>query len=218
MEAPPTVGQAIGVLKLASQWEMETGRLWAVKHLESLEFEEFHPALRLKLGRKFGVEGWIKTAVSALLQYPLKFLEEQHTQWLGFPVYVVLARCREALESERRLVALIPLDISNELLYRPLEGCTDHHQCSRVWKSVWWERIGKMILHPNALLGWDFRDVKRKLKGIEFNGMNDGCRDTAIKEVLASRALDIDEAYIDEVLKMLNSGKIEAERSDVDLE
>ncbi|PSR71727.1 hypothetical protein PHLCEN_2v12401 [Hermanssonia centrifuga] len=202
----------ISILKIASQWDMLESRKWAIANISQLEYGIVPSALALKLGRHYAVDQWIRPAVVDLVRSPLRTLEEVHKQWLGFGVYDVIARTREALEGERKLLALVPMDIKSDDLRS--KNCESHGECSSIWKKDWKTYIGQRLLNPNWMFSLHMDRVEGELRNVKFEGMDRGCLDTAITAVIESGALDIQDRYIDMALEMLLT-EVPIEMSDV---
>ncbi len=69
-------------------------------------------------------------------------------------------------------------------------------------------RIGRLtlargLLNPNWIFLLHMDRVKGELRNVKFEGMDQGCLDTAITAVIESRALEIQDRYIDMALEVL---------------
>ena len=92
----------VNILKLSSLWDINVGRQYAISYLDALTL---HPARRLELSRMFHVHKWVEPAVRALLQMTFKSLSAENATQIGFHMYIMLCKTKEALEYERKLAA-----------------------------------------------------------------------------------------------------------------
>ncbi len=178
---------------------MENAKEWAIVHMEQLGNLVVHPALRLRLGRQYNITAWIRPALDSLVRQSLASLKPIHTEWLGYNSYQIIARTREALEGEYKLLACTPMD--NTKLRGP--DCTTHQMCVNTWRADWRKHIGQRILHPQWSYRLDLEDVEEALKALEFAGMDSECRLAAVKGVVESGALSIEGLIIGKAVQML---------------
>lgn len=200
-EPPPySLEYLVAVLKLSSQWDMEGGRRWAIANITQLGSDVPAP-LRLRLGRQYNIEPWIKPAIRGLLSFTttLQMLRLRGSKWLSFEEYEVIACAREGLESERKLLALVPLAIDDH----KAADCTNHQECIRVWKAQWRKHIGDVMLHPNWMQALTFLEAETKLHGLHFVGMTPSCREKTRQIIVDSGAFRVESQYIDRVYDKL---------------
>ncbi|KIM34973.1 hypothetical protein M413DRAFT_49537, partial [Hebeloma cylindrosporum] len=62
----------------------------------------------------------------------------------GLQAYAILAQAREAIDHEVRLIAACTPPFVSD----PSWKCTNHALCTKAWKDVWWNIIGRALLHP----------------------------------------------------------------------
>ena len=190
------------MLKLSTQWGMTGSRKWAIANIEAMGWR-FPAALSLRLGRQYDYEKWINPALRRLLGHTgtLRSMRSEQSKWLTFAEYELIACAREALENEKKLLALSPLEIDAKRdPLGDLKGsdCVSHQECVRVWKAQWKKHIGEPMLHPEMLFALSFDDAKEKLQEHPFKGMTKSCRDLCVQRVLDSRAFDITERFVEQ--------------------
>lgn len=144
-----------------------------------LDLMHMQPARRIELARMFSIHDWVRPAMSALLKTELVNLGDADQQMLGQKVYSTLAKARERLERERKLVAAMPppMDIAESW------ECHSHDQCRAVWKDVWWRVIAKEVLHPTKPL--PFSEAPDLVARTDFKGMTPSCKEDMVAVVRA---------------------------------
>jgi hypothetical protein len=156
---------------------VSSGVAYATHYLDSLDMR---PARRIELARMFSIHDWVRPAVTTLLRMEMADLSDVDQQQLGPRVYSVLAKAREKLERERKLVAAMPPPMKVAESWE----CRSHEQCKAVWKEVWWRVIAKEILHPTRPL--PFSEAPDLIARTEFKGMTLSCKQDIIGEVQAN--------------------------------
>ncbi|KAH7919742.1 hypothetical protein BV22DRAFT_998470, partial [Leucogyrophana mollusca] len=71
---------------------------------------------------------------------------ENHERMIGFKTYIILAKAKEFVEHERKLIASIPPPMA---FVQPLE-CQQHNDCRAAWRELWWKKVAKAMLHPTV--------------------------------------------------------------------
>ncbi|KAG6913414.1 hypothetical protein DXG01_007016 [Tephrocybe rancida] len=134
------------VLKVCHLWNVEHGQEYAISELNMMRL----PAPRmLQLGGRFSVRQWIVGAMETLLTTPFLILTDVNFEEIGLKVLSILAKSREAMEKERRIIALTPPHSSD----MPAGyGCYNHSSCKKIWVDIWFKRISMDILHPHTPL------------------------------------------------------------------
>ncbi|KAF8063979.1 hypothetical protein FPV67DRAFT_1420405, partial [Lyophyllum atratum] len=117
---------------------------------------------------------------------------------LGFRVYVILAKAKEAMEVERRKVAAVPPSVPAFPSWNV--KCESHARCRSTWKDVWMKKIAKEILHPTQALQFEVGVLVELIERTEFPGMSTGCKEEMvgiIRDVGLYNTLVIDKAAED---------------------
>ena len=153
---------------------VSSGVAYATHYLDHMHMQ---PARRIELARMFSIHDWIRPAMSALLNTELVNLGDADQQRLGQKVYSILAKARERLERERKLVAAMPPPMSIAESWE----CHSHDQCRTVWKDVWWRVIAREILHPTKPLA--FSEAPDFIARTDFRGMTPSCKQDMVVEV-----------------------------------
>lgn len=144
---PPPVPERllINVLKLSNRWLISEGQNYAILFLDK---QILHPARRLELSRMYQINAWVKPAFEALVRMELRSLPSSDVNRIGFTAYVILAKAREAIDYQRKLVAAVPHTMTFTESYK----CAEHDRCKESWNKTWWRKLGKQLLHPTKPL------------------------------------------------------------------
>ena len=86
-------------------WFIEDGIKFAQHWLE----QRIIPATeRLKLAKLYEIRDWVAPAVQELLQTPLSSLSNGDLDHINIRLYSIIARAKEAIENQRKLMAACP--------------------------------------------------------------------------------------------------------------
>ena len=97
---------------------------------------------------------------------------------MGFRVYVILAKAKEAMERERKLTSAYPPPMTESW------ECEKHDKCRTVWKEIWWKKVARQLLHPTKPLL--FHETVGYISGIEHSGMTPSCKTMMLEKVTTS--------------------------------
>jgi hypothetical protein len=147
----------------------------------------------LEIAVEYRVPQWLSPAIKGLMDVPLRSLTDVDATRLGLKVYSIIARAKEMLEAERRLIAAFPPPLSDDTAFRSWT-CADHGTCRRVWRNVWWSSIARTILHPNNPL--PLEDGITCILTTPFSGMTDECKGDKVLEMTAAGGLNRTELQI----------------------
>ncbi|OCH85755.1 hypothetical protein OBBRIDRAFT_784424 [Obba rivulosa] len=199
-EAPPhALDYLIAVLKLSSQWDLPSGRRWALHHLQDIQ-NQIPAALQLKLARMYNIEDWIRPALARLVRTPLKNLTFEDRGFLGPEAVFFIARVREGLENLRKTIAVVAPEIENK---RSPDCSTSQHQvCMRVWSDAWFRKITRKLIHPHPLVAMHMFEGIDQVKKLDLSGMTPGCRERAISFVEVVNAFAEENHLIDQAVQM----------------
>ncbi|KAJ6593135.1 hypothetical protein B0H19DRAFT_1245939 [Mycena capillaripes] len=131
------------LLKLADKWDIDAAKTHTIKILQKMTLA---PSRCLRLAGMFTIDEWVEPAVTEILSNKLTALTYNDVEDLGLRVYVLLVKAQDLLETENRRTALVPL----EMVKDPAWQCQNHTSCQRVWSKIWFEQIGRKLLHPNS--------------------------------------------------------------------
>nr|GAT42661.1 predicted protein [Mycena chlorophos] len=148
---PANEQKYLNILAFADRWEITPARKYAIYALEHLE-PPLRAARRLELARIHTILLWVRPAVEDLMQLPLSFLDPPELMSFGGVILRRLLRAYEfrTLELERTAQLVPQLSKWDEQEY----GCPKerHQRCIDAWDRVWWEQVGRPLLHPHRLL------------------------------------------------------------------
>ena len=69
---------------------------------------------------------------------------------MGPKVLLVIAKAREAMDDERKLLAAYPPKLPT---HYPSAWCSLHTTtCEKIWAEVWWKTVSRSLLHPREPL------------------------------------------------------------------
>lgn len=174
---PYTLQKLADILKVSTQWEVESGRVWAIHHLETTP--SVPASLRLHLARRYAVPNWIEPAFRDLVfNISLGDLRGDDFTHLGYPVYILISKLKEAIEQERRVVAYLAPDCRTHNA-----ACTNSDRCSLIWRETWWLKIGRRLLNPEASQAMPFEAGPDVVRSLEWAGMTAGCRERMVEIV-----------------------------------
>ncbi|KAJ6479429.1 hypothetical protein C8R47DRAFT_1047272 [Mycena vitilis] len=165
-QSPPTVTHAVQMIKI---------RCW-----------DFHPAQLICLSYKHSTRVWYELAFSRLVSMDLRSLNAEQVEWLGFDMYVVVARLKEAMDRQRRILASDPplfeadpdpkggsvFDVNRGIPHS--RECTNHPGCAQDWYTAWWCGMARFLLDGHCALS--YTESIRQFQLMEFGNMNPLCR------------------------------------------
>ncbi|KAJ7146578.1 hypothetical protein C8R44DRAFT_600290, partial [Mycena epipterygia] len=123
--------------------------------------------------RAFTITDWVEPAVREILDDPLTKLTDDDLKSIGLKVYSMLVKAKELLDVETRRTALVPPPMGKD----PAWECQDHASCLSVWPKIWFERIGKKLLHATTPLKLSEIHIEvSKEETLMYPGLSDHCR------------------------------------------
>ncbi|KAJ7936584.1 hypothetical protein B0H13DRAFT_2303631 [Mycena leptocephala] len=99
----------------------------------------------LKLSDIFAIPDWVRPAVKKILSDNLSRLTDDDLRAIGWKVYSMLVKAKEIQDAETRRIAFVPPTMAKD----PSWECQNHASCLSVWPKVWFEKIGRELLHPD---------------------------------------------------------------------
>jgi hypothetical protein len=158
------------LLKLSDMWQIIAGRLYAISVLETMDLP---PSRRLDLAGKFTITHWVEPAVRKILNGKLVHLSDGDVCAMGWKVYSILAKAFEKLEEETRRTAFVPPMMGKDPSYE----CKNHSSCLSVWPKLWFDKIGRNLLHAIAPIR--LNEIHAKVANDEtfrHSGLSEPCR------------------------------------------
>ncbi|KAJ7722829.1 hypothetical protein B0H16DRAFT_1311261 [Mycena metata] len=153
------------LLKLADKWNIEPAKKCAIENLQTMNLR---PARLVQLAGMFDIPDWVGPAVTKILEDKVTTLSTDDTSALGLRVYTMLVKAQSLLEVETRRIAFVPPAIAKD----PSWQCKNHASCRATWPKVWFEKIGKRLLHAANPL--QLKDIKMEVLRQSF-GLSDFC-------------------------------------------
>ncbi|KAJ7291323.1 hypothetical protein C8J57DRAFT_1491817 [Mycena rebaudengoi] len=161
------------LLKVSSVWEIEVGKKYAKTHLEDLYLP---PSRRIELARQYSIHEWVKGAVEEIFQKKLADLSDLDIARIGVKAYSILAKGMERMEVEMRRTANVEPPMTND----PDWACTKHTVCITTWKRLWWDKIGRRLLHPDSPI--KTAGILEEVKKLAHKDLNEKCRMDMVKD------------------------------------
>ncbi|TFY63190.1 hypothetical protein EVJ58_g3401 [Rhodofomes roseus] len=143
----PSVPQLIGILKLATMWEMTRARQFAIDALDSLPLQgspEWGPIAKIACCMSYGVEPWLIPALKAVVQLEPIGWDTPQFGYFKSPqdanrIHVLWRR----IDRHRKALAWAPPT------YEAGASCTSPAQCSAKWTATWSQALAGKLLHPD---------------------------------------------------------------------
>ncbi|KAJ7062378.1 hypothetical protein C8F01DRAFT_1368983 [Mycena amicta] len=203
----------VNLLKLASLWQIEPARAYAITYLEqNAELPIFR---RLELARMYTIIHWVDGAVRDLFASRARLSDISHLSGgelssLDFKTYTIIARAMERRMVERQRVAKVVPTMSSD----PTWTCDAHSKCISAWKKLWWAKIAPKILHPDSPLPMNcIADEVEKISDIDLKNR---CRDDMVQAIKGGAIGFPDEKIIEGVVRAIqawyNSSELTMER------
>ncbi|KAI0697420.1 hypothetical protein C8T65DRAFT_743210 [Cerioporus squamosus] len=177
MLPPHPLQKLVDVLKVSTQWEVDDGRTWAIHHLEHTE--NVPASLRLRLALRYEVPQWVEPAFRDLVfNVPVSHLKRDDLASIGYPVYALITKVKEAIDRERRVLAHLPPELNT---HDPT--CANNARCAMIWRETWWMKIGRRLLDPDPKVELTFAAGPDAVRNVEWTGMTAGCREKMVMAV-----------------------------------
>ncbi|KAJ7149102.1 hypothetical protein C8R46DRAFT_1044373 [Mycena filopes] len=133
------------LLKVSDMWAIRAGKVYAISVLEKMDLPA---SRRLELAGKFTIADWVQPAVKKILNQNLSTLNDNDICAMGWKVYSILVKAKEALDAETRRTAFVPPAMSKD----PAWECKEHSSCLSVWPKLWFDKIGRELLHADRAI------------------------------------------------------------------
>ncbi|KAH7903830.1 hypothetical protein BJ138DRAFT_1189012 [Hygrophoropsis aurantiaca] len=179
----------VNILMLSTMWDIPSGRQFAIACLDILNL---HPARQIELSRMFGIDEWVSTAFEDLIKLDLTTLSEDQERMIGFKTYIILAKAKEFVEHERKLIASIPPPMAFVQSFE----CEHHDDCRTAWKELWWKKVARSLLHPRAPMVLETGVTY--VEQLEFEGMSACCKADMVEVIKQRNAFGIVEKVVEE--------------------
>lgn len=175
-EKPPPYDNAVlvSLLKLATLYEMESVRNFAIYHLQSSR--GVSSAMKIELARKYTVPEWIAPAFKVLLATGTPYISRADVNRLGLETYYILANAHaEIVEARARLSLVAPPIVHGD-------QCVDRRYCEVAWKEFWLTKITRWLVNPDDPPHIaDIPDHIRTLLPVQSMGMQ--CQQATLTEL-----------------------------------
>ncbi|KAJ7732947.1 hypothetical protein DFH07DRAFT_780787 [Mycena maculata] len=162
------------LLKVSDLWQIEVGRAYAIDALQTIYLP---PSRRLELAGKYSIHHWVEGAVAEIFSGKLTDLSEDDLSRIGLKVYSILVKGMHRMEIEMRRTA----NVEPAMTLDPDWQCKNHSVCIAAWKRLWWDRIGRKLLHPDSPIKTDA--ILAEVKKLTHKDLNDNCRKDMVREI-----------------------------------
>ncbi|KAK6991708.1 hypothetical protein R3P38DRAFT_1927086 [Favolaschia claudopus] len=106
---------------------------------------------------------------------------------MGYPVYIKLVKVQEKIDAETRRTAFVPPEMSKD----PSWECTNHASCLRAWPKIWFDQIGRQLLHPDKpLMLRHILPAVLQPGALKHAGFHEQCRQDMISKILTIKFAD----------------------------
>ncbi|KAJ7457472.1 hypothetical protein FB451DRAFT_1509776 [Mycena latifolia] len=167
----------IHLLKLSDMWQIEAGKKFAIKTLQDMVLP---PSQRLELAGKYNINDWVDPAVREIFDHKVADITNADICAMGWMVYSKLVKAKEKLEEETRRTAMVAPAIAKD----PSWECQNHNSCQSVWPKVWFDKIGKKLLHPTMLMKLSqIRAEVEKEETLKHAGLTERCRMDMVAQI-----------------------------------
>jgi hypothetical protein len=199
----PSLERLAAILKLATFYQIEDGRDFAISTLHTCT--DLQPAMRLYLARSYHVAEWIHTGFKQLVSTPTLSLTDSDIEYIGHETFVTLMRTKSRIDLHCRACAVKAPPVSHAV------ECLDEDDCEKAWQSAWWGEpsrpgVAIALIHPyNSISG---KEVLNKLLTLKVPwNMDDVCRDLTVSKVHGSHHVQspllLEEEYVDDAVAEL---------------
>ncbi|KAJ6476127.1 hypothetical protein C8R45DRAFT_834099, partial [Mycena sanguinolenta] len=96
---------------------------------------------------------------------------------IGVKVYSILAKGIERMEIEMRRTANVEPPMTTD----PDWECKNHGACIATWKRLWWDRVGRKLLHPDNPL--KATGIVAEVKKFAHRDLNEQCKSDMVREI-----------------------------------
>ncbi|KAJ7272420.1 hypothetical protein C8J57DRAFT_1225949 [Mycena rebaudengoi] len=116
---------------------------------------------------------------------------------MGIHVYWILVRGKERFDIEVRRTANVEPYMGRD----PTWQCENHSLCLKVWRKLWWTKIGRKLLHPDYPLTSD--DILWEVKRLKQKGLTEACRNDMARQILIKEVTFCDERVVPAVAQAI---------------
>ncbi|KAH9829411.1 uncharacterized protein C8Q71DRAFT_863338 [Rhodofomes roseus] len=146
----PSTRQLVGILQLATMWDMTRARFFAIEKLEAVPLSgdpEWGPIAKIACCLAYGVEPWLVPALKLVLGLGPREWDSEHFAYFKAPtdamrIFVLWLR----IDRHRKALAWSPP--------RHIQGasCNSPTQCGSRWTATWYQALASKLLHPDAAM------------------------------------------------------------------
>ncbi|KAF8804884.1 hypothetical protein BYT27DRAFT_7213576 [Phlegmacium glaucopus] len=119
----------VDILHMCTMWYIHDGINFSQYGLKQLEI----PATeRIKLAQQYKIYDWVAPAIQELLKLPLNSLFNDDLNHINLRVYSIIARAKEAMERQRKIIAAFPPSLPKDSHDFQTAWCPSHATCAKV--------------------------------------------------------------------------------------
>ncbi|KAJ7749554.1 hypothetical protein DFH07DRAFT_961690 [Mycena maculata] len=159
------------LLELSDLWEIEAAKRYAIL---ALQYMPLIPSLRrLQLARMFTINDWVEPAVKKIFDDGLTTLTDNDLTAMGLKVYSIFVKAQAQMEIETRRTAFVGPVMDKDSAWQ----CPNHASCIAVWPKLWFDKIGKKLLHTtNPIKLSEIQAEAEKDETFVHPGLSNPCR------------------------------------------
>ncbi|KAJ3505026.1 hypothetical protein NMY22_g17727 [Coprinellus aureogranulatus] len=168
--------------------------------IEAFEKQErdgvFHPPLKFRLARTYGILQWVEPAVRAMLGWPGTRFTEEDAHEVGFDVYCLMLSTKFKVDDVRKVLAYnAPPLVTGD-------NCLTPGACKSGWVDAWWTALAPHILHPSWPTVGDrikyYLEAKKNIPGV-----CEGCYRKTVESMRGDGTFERDSNLVEECVSRI---------------
>ncbi|KAJ7489639.1 hypothetical protein B0H11DRAFT_2229662 [Mycena galericulata] len=165
----------VNLLTVGCIWDIGEATAYAKSVLVGLDLSSVRI---LQIAKRFAIHDWVEAAVRKLVPI-VGTLGSDDALALGPITLNILNQAKCAIDTERLYVAHVApkLTSADELNYGDCSQA-NHGSCERSVKELWWNLVGRKVLHPTNPMALDA--IGEFLHRTTFHGMSQKCQDNMV--------------------------------------
>ncbi|KAJ6543009.1 hypothetical protein B0H19DRAFT_957156, partial [Mycena capillaripes] len=104
-------------------------------------------------------------------------LSDDDAMHMDIKVYSILAKGMQRMEIEMRRTA----NVEPTMTADPDWECKKHSLCVATWKRLWWDKVGRSLLHPDTPIKTDA--ILAEVRKLKHKDLNEQCRLDMVREI-----------------------------------
>ena len=171
--------EILDLLAFCDKWDVPSAKGYCLDYLDqAIERRELHPMLAFSIGRKFNRDRWLRDALNALQQLPIRSWVDSPRilSWMSPEDMLVIFRLRE----HAQILRLEFIRFRPPAIHTP--HCKNTVECSFLWELSWTMTVVPRIAHSSCSPG----ELILFVRDLRVDGMGEGCCKESRDEALRS--------------------------------